>query len=218
MSAPGPPPRHDGGVDTRPATAEESFSSRLERWLASTEPKTLGTLGEAFGEQSFAVAILLLMLLPALPLPTGGVSHVFEAIAVVLAAEMIAGRDTIWLPERWHDRPLGSLTTDSAIPRIAALVRRVERFSKPRASWLFHLRWTSRVLGIALMAFAIAAALAPPFSGLDTFPALGAVGVCLAIIMEDALVLLIGLIIGTGGIVLIITVGTALARLLGRLV
>ena len=44
-----------------------------------------------------------------------------------------------------------------------------------------------RLLGLILAVFAIAAALAPPFSGLDTLPALGAVLVCLAIITADVL-------------------------------
>ena len=64
------------------------------------------------------------------------------------------------------------------------------------------------------MAFAVAAAVAPPFSGLDTLPALGAVAIALSIILEDVVVLAIGLLLGTGGIVLILTVGAALFRLL----
>ena len=64
------------------------------------------------------------------------------------------------------------------------------------------------------MAFAVAAAVAPPFSGLDTLPALGAVAIALSIILEDVVVLGIGLLLGTGGIVLILTVGAALFRLL----
>ena len=62
--------------------------------------------------------------------------------------------------------------------------------------------------------FAIAAAVAPPFSGLDTFPALGAVFVALAIILEDVLALAIGVAIGAGGVVLIVTVGAALIHIL----
>ncbi len=63
----------------------ERFSDQLERWLRSDETKTLGALGDVFAEKSFAVTILLLMFVPALPLPTGGISHVFEAITIVLA-------------------------------------------------------------------------------------------------------------------------------------
>ena len=83
---------------------EEPFSTQLEHWLADDEPKTLGRLGEVFAEKSFAVTIMMLMFLPALPLPTGGITHVFEAIVVLLALQMVLGRRTIWLPERFAQR------------------------------------------------------------------------------------------------------------------
>ncbi|HET7379103.1 MAG TPA: exopolysaccharide biosynthesis protein, partial [Gaiellales bacterium] len=80
----------------------EKFSLVLEAWLRGDSDKTVGALTRDFGEKSFAVAVLVLMLVPALPLPTGGISHVFEAITVVVGAEMVAGRETVWLPARWR--------------------------------------------------------------------------------------------------------------------
>ena len=193
------------------------FSEELERWLASDEPKTLGGMGGVFAEKSFAVTIMLLMIVPAVPLPTGGVTHVFEVITVLLAAQMVLGRRTIWLPERWRKRELGGAVTGKAIPFVVRWVQRVERISRPRWAWLFGRRWMLRLLGLLLMAFAIGAAVAPPFSGLDTFPAMGAVVVSLAIILEDVIVLAIGTVIGAGGIGLIFTVGTALVHLIQNL-
>ena len=196
------------------AADDGPFSDELERWLLSDEPKTLGAMNDVFAEKSFAVTIMLLMFVPALPLPTGGVTHVFEAITVLLAAQMVLGRRTIWLPARWNRRDLGATATTKTIPFIVRRVRQVERFSRPRGTRLFENRWSLRVLGLLLMAFAVAAAVAPPFSGLDTLPALGAVAIALSIILEDVVVLGVGLLLGTGGIVLILTVGAALFRLL----
>ena len=68
-----------------------------------------------------------------------------------------------------------------------------------------------------IVAFAVAAALSPPFSGLDTLPSLGAVVVALAIILEDVVVLGIGAAIGLTGIALSITLGAATVRLVGGL-
>src|SRR6476661_816935 len=162
------------GATTSAMDTDEQFSHQLERWLSSDETKTLGALGDVFAEKSFAVTILLLMFLPALPLPTGGISHVFEAITVVLAMQMVLGRRTIWLPERWQGRELGPTTTDRAIPFMIRRIRFVERFSRPRGTWLFDQGLVLRLLGLLLMALAIAAAVAPPFSGLDTLPSIGA--------------------------------------------
>ena len=203
---------------TEVTDTDEQFSHQLERWLTSDETKTLGALGDVFAEKSFAVTILLLMFLPALPLPTGGISHVFEAITVVLAVQMVLGRRTIWLPERWQHRELGPATTDKAIPFMIRRIRLVERFSRPRGARLFEQGWMLRLLGVLLAALAVAAAAAPPFSGLDTLPALGAVAIALAIILADLVVLAIGIVIGTGGVILILTIGAAIVRILQNLV
>jgi hypothetical protein len=196
-----------------PDPAAKPFSDQLEDWLESDGPKTIGDLGNVFGEKSFAVTILLLMFLPALPLPTGGITHVFEAIVVLLGAEMVIGAKTIWLPEKWRQRELGETLTGKAIPVIARRVRWFEKFSKPRASHLIDNPWFQRLIGLAVIALAVAAAVAPPFSGLDTLPALGAVVLCLGLILEDLLIAAIGAVIGAIGITLIITLGAAAVRL-----
>ncbi|MGZ8563705.1 MAG: exopolysaccharide biosynthesis protein, partial [Candidatus Limnocylindria bacterium] len=67
-------------------------SDLLEGWLREEPPRTLGELIDRFGEKSFALVFILLMAVPALPLPTGGVTHVFEAVAMLVALQLIAGR------------------------------------------------------------------------------------------------------------------------------
>src|SRR5205809_2869973 len=108
-------------------SAKPQFSDELEEWLRSDTPKTLGALGEAFSEKSFAVTILLLMFVPALPLPTGGITHVFEVITVLVAFQMVLGRRTIWLSKRLKQRKLGATITGKAVPFI---IRRVRWFEK----------------------------------------------------------------------------------------
>lgn len=192
--------------------ADETFADQLERWLRAEQPKTLGSLGHTFSEKSFAATILLLMFVPALPVPTGGITHVFEGLTVLIAAQMAVGRESPWLPRRWTRRELGAVATDKAIPFIVRWVRRLERHSRPRGVWLFHGRWSTEVLGLLLIGLASTAAIAPPFSGLDTLPAMGAVAVALSIIFEDALLLVVGLVVGAAGVVLILTIGAAVAR------
>lgn len=203
----------DGGVPaTAPTVAARPFSDELKDWLEGDHPKTLGALDATFGERSFAVAVLLLMFLPALPLPTGGITHLFEAITVVIAAQLVIGRRSLWLPKRWKHRELGSVTTEKALPWMMRRIRWFEKFSRNRGGGLFDNVWVRRVLGLVFIAFAVGAAFAPPFSGLDTLPAMGCVGVALGVILGDVVVLAIGFAIGVGGITLIVTLGAAIAR------
>jgi hypothetical protein len=130
---------------------------------------------------------------------------------------MVLGRETIWLPERWRSRELGELTTGKALPFIIRRVRWFERFARPRWARLLRQRWFLRVLGIVIIVFTVGAALAPPFSGLDTLPALGVVLIALAIILEDGAFVVAGAVVGLAGLALIVTVGSAVASAFRRL-
>ena len=193
----------------------------MNSWSAGFAAMTQRRLGRSLrcSREELAVTIVLLMFVPALPLPTGGISHVFEVITVVLAAEMVLGRRTVWLPERWQRRELGATTTEKAIPVHDPVGFGESSDSHDRAALGCSKQgWMLRLVGLLLMVFAVGAAIAPPFSGLDTLPAMGAAAVALAIILEDMVVLAIGTVIGTGGIILILTVGAAIVRVLGSLV
>jgi len=188
--------------------ADEKLSDSLERWLQSPEPKTIGSLVELFGQKSFAVLFVLLLAVPALPLPTGGVTHVFEVIAMLLALELIIGRREVWLPERWCRRELGEGTQK----RAELLVRRIrwlERHSHARLGFLLDHRLSGVVFGIVVLILTLAAFLAPPFTGLDTLPSLGVVLISLGVLLEDPLLGIAGAAIGAAGVIIAIVLGRA---------
>ncbi len=196
------------------ATATQDFSDELQAWLESPGKKTIGELARVFEEKGFAILFLLLMCIPALPLPTGGVTHVFEVITMLLALELIVGRRTPWLPQRFLKRELGPATQKKAIPFIVRRIKWFERFSRPRFRRTLDNRLTLSLFGVVILGLAVTAFVAPPFSGLDTLPALGVVVIALSLILEDALVTLIGLAIGAAGVILVIVLGSAAAHLL----
>ena len=182
----------------------------------SDSPKTLRTLGDVFEEKSFGTAILVLMVLPATPLPTGGVTHVFEAITFVLGVEMVLGRRTVDAgaleaagARRRRDRPGDPL-----------MMRWVRGSSGSRA----HAGWgcwnRSGCAGARrdLRRPGGGGRVAPPFSGLDTLPSLGAVSIALAIILEDIALIGVGIFLGTIGVVLIVTIGATIVHVLRGLI
>lgn len=192
-------------------------SDELQAWLSGDGDRTLGGLIEVFQEKSFAILFVLLLGLPALPLPTGGATHVFEIIAGLLALELIAGRHRIWLPDRWRRLELGGDRQQRFIGALMKLIRKLERFSHPRLAYLFHHRLSSIVFGLLVLAGTLGAFLAPPFTGLDTLPSLGVVLLALGVLLEDIIVVLGGVVVGVAGIVLEIVLGTAAINGLGSL-
>ena len=194
-----------------------SVSRELERWLQSDGEKTLGSLVELFEEKSFAILFVLLLALPALPLPTGGATHVFEVIAVLLALQLIAGRGEIWLPQRWRGVELAGAKQRRLIAGLMKLIRRLERFSRPRLRFLFDHRLSNIVFGLLVIAGCTGAFFAPPFTGLDTLPALGVVLLSLGVLLEDVVVVILALVVGVAGVALEIALGSAAIHEIGKL-
>jgi hypothetical protein len=200
-----------------PTPEAHSVSRELEGWLQSDGEKTLGSLVELFEEKSFAILFVLLLGVPALPLPTGGATHVFEIIAVLLAVQLIAGRDHIWLPERWRRLELAGPRQRRFIAGLMKMIRRLERFSRPRLRFLFDHRLSNIVFGLLVIAGCAGAFLAPPFTGLDTLPALGVVLLSLGVLLEDFLLVVLGVAVGIAGVFLEIVLGKAAVKGVGSL-
>ena len=151
-----------------------------------------------------------------MPLPTGGVTHAFEVIAVLLALQLMVGRDEIWLPRRLCARELGG--DGKFLNALIRVIRRVERFSRPRLTFLFGHRLSNFVFGLVVAAGSIAAFVAPPFTGLDTLPALGVVLISLGVLLEDFYVVIAGLLVLAVGVFLEILLGSAAVKGIGSLV
>jgi hypothetical protein len=192
-------------------------SGELERWLRRREDATLEGLVELFRQKSFALVFVLLLGVPALPLPTGGAIHVFELIAMLLAVELIVGRREVWLPRRWSRLDMAGPGRRRFLNRLLGLIRRLERLSRPRLRFVFDHALSNRVFGALALGGSVAAFLAPPFSGLDTLPALGVVFISLGVLLEDIALVLLGVVAAATGIALEIVVGAAALRGLGGL-
>ena len=187
--------------------ANKPFSEELEGWVKDHRPKTLASLEHVFAEKSFAIVILLLIAPSALPLPTGGVTNVLEIIVMLLALELIIGRKVIWLPKKWLKLQISGKTEEKLVPALAKRVHWMERFSKPRLAGLLNDSKFLQLTGLMIFVLAFGAFLAPPFSWLDTLPSLGVVLICLSLILEDALVYVIGCIVGGLGVALEVRIG-----------
>ena len=170
--------RHGAGLQRQPRTSNAG--------CRATARRPLGSLIDLFEEKSFAILFVLLLGVPALPLPTGGATHVFEIIAALLAVQLIIGREQIWLPERWRRLELAG-AAPAALPRgPMKLIRRLERFSKPRGALPLRSPSSNIFFGAARRSPGrVGAFFAPPFTGLDTLPALGVVLLSLGVLLED---------------------------------
>ncbi len=187
-------------------------SERLRSWREGDGEKTVGGLIDEIESKSFALLFVILLGVPALPLPTGGITHVLEIVAMLLALQLIVGREEIWLPQRWRKVDLAGSSQQKFLDGLVRTVERLERFSKPRFTFLFDHRISDIVFGLIAFGGALAAFLAPPFTGLDTLPALGVVILSVAVMMEDAVIAAVGFVILLLGVAAEIFLGGAVVK------
>lgn len=200
------------------SAGQKDFSTELSDWLKSDNTKTLLELDKFFGDRTFAILFMFMMAASALPIPTGGVTDVFAVVTILFALQMVLGRKDLWLPKRWRKMKLSKVFTTKLLPGLVKLIRWLEKFSTPRMSWVFKGRTSDILLGLSVSILAVATIAAPPFSGLDTIPALGIVLISAGIVLKDGLLSLIGWCVGASGILIQLLLGRAVIEVFQRVV
>jgi hypothetical protein len=152
------------------------------------------------------------MALPALPLPTGGATHVLEVVTALLALQLIAGRREIWLPDRFQRMELATPGRRKILTALLKRIRQLERISRPRGTWLFGHRLSGIVFGLVVLVFTATAFFAPPFSGLDTLPSIGVVVLAVGVLLTDYVLGLAGIVVGALGMVAAIGFGSLVVK------
>jgi hypothetical protein len=181
------------------------FSDEFETWYQNNRDKNVEDLLEFFGEKSFAMLFLLFMFIPALPVPTGGITTlVLLPGTMIAAAQMMFGRHVLWLPRKVNKMKLKNPTIRKSIPFMISRIRWLEKYSEPRFVRVFESHTFNKFAGFSVFILALAALIAPPFSWLDTLPSFGAVFIALSIILEDFVLYVLGMIIGAFGIALLV--------------
>ena len=136
---------------------------------------------------------------------------------MLLALQLIFARREIWVPERWRELELAGERQQRFIAGLMKFIRTLERFTRPRLRFLFGRRWSNPAFGLFVLVGSIAAFVAPPFTGLDTLPALAVVLVALGVLLEDFAVVAAGALFLLAGITLEAVLGAAAVNEVGRL-
>ena len=141
--------------------------------------------------------VVLLGLPNCLPMPPP-IPLVCGLVLLVIAIQIVAGMSAPWLPRRLLDQSIARATVEKAVSRAVPLLRRLERWSRPRLS-VFDGAVGMRGMGVLILALALALIVAPPFFGqIPLGLAVSLIG--LGLVERDGFVVLIGLLIGGVGV------------------
>lgn len=96
----------------------------------------IGTIIGLMGRRSMGMALLLLALPMALPIPTPGLSVLFGVPLILISAQMLLGRRTIWLPAAIAGKSVRRSDFLAILNRALPLLHRLEAIVHPRLSCL----------------------------------------------------------------------------------
>jgi hypothetical protein len=103
---------------------------------------SIGEVVEHLGRTSFAALMLIFSLIstsPASAIP--GITATVAVIVFLLAVQMIVGRDCVWLPDFVARRHMSTAKLCKGIGWLRKPVQWVERFLRPRLTFLLHRPW-----------------------------------------------------------------------------
>jgi hypothetical protein len=154
---------------TGPGDQTEALSTVLDRLEGAVEGEdvSVGEIVDALGQRSFAALMLVVALVcasPASAIP--GLTAGTGVVVALLAAQMILGRRSVWLPDFVTRRRLPRSTLCKGIGWLRRPVRFVEGFLRERLTWLLHRPWLlAGLVPVMLLALAMPLMEVIPTSG-----------------------------------------------------
>ena len=191
----------------------EPLSAILAETIAD-QIVTLGELVDRLARRGFGLLMIVLALPTMIPILPPGSSAVIGLLYVILAIQMLIGLDQPWLPLRARRYRLSSRAVIALRHRGVPVLRRIERYSRPRPIFVDD-RIAARAVALAVLVLGIVLFFPLPF--LNTVPALAVLLLGIGLLNRDVVFLLAGFLL-TASVVLIIVFGlSTLYALFNRL-
>lgn len=185
-----------------PRSAPRPLSVVLEELANAHKDQDLPvrSLSQAMADRSFATFLIITSLMNMLPFPPGS-TLIFGIPIIIVALQMVAGRDSVWLPEFFLERAIKRETFAKVTTKIVPNLRRIEKWVRPR-KWPFASnKRAERIVGLFATILGVAVFLPIPFG--NWLPALACAICGLALSERDGLWLGIGVALGIVSIAII---------------
>jgi hypothetical protein len=159
--------------------------------LTSGQTVTARLLFDRLSVRSHALLAFFLSLPFLQPVPLVGLSTPAGLAIAILGLFMALGRPP-WLPRRYLDRELPSQTVVRIARAGQSLLRRAERFIRPRGQWYHRHPWARPIAGVVIAVSGLELALPLPIVFTNLLPAIVIVTTAVGLVEEDAVLTVIG--------------------------
>ncbi len=151
---------------------------------------------------SFGFLLALVSLPSALPIPAPGLSVPLGVLIIILSAQLLWGRKTVWIPKKWRHASFNTATHQPHVNTMLKFVRFFEWFIRPRLSFIYLIGLP--VLVIVMLLCGVSMLI--PIPGTNTLPAFGVFLIGLGMIEKDGLAAMVGLLFAVAGLALSVLV------------
>ena len=177
---------------------------------APEEGLSLGQIRDGLNQSAFGALLIVLALPVSIPF-LYGVPQIVSVPMIALAFQMMTGRKEPWLPKKMANR----MMSKSALKQISGGARKwfgwVERLARPRLSFLAS-KPAERLIGLLLIVFC--ASILVPLPLTNTVPGIAVAVVGFGLLAKDGLLIIPGLMLGTGWVAGLLFFGQALTIIL----
>jgi len=167
----------------------------------TTDELTIGQLIYALRNRAFGILLLLLALPCAIPF-LYGIPQIVSVPLLFVAAQIIIGRHEPWLPKGVRQRKFSASAFRNVVEKSIPYIKWLEIFSRPRLTWLTK-DGPERLLGVFLMIFSSSIAIPLPLT--NTVPGIAVGIVSLGLIERDGLMIIGGVVLGSGWVLFLIS-------------
>ena len=176
--------------------APPSIAKTLTAAVADRASVTVAALVQACGDRAIPL-LLILLNLPNVVFAPPVLAGIAAVPTVMFGAQMMAGRERLWLPDAVLARSVTASALNRLLGRTGPWLDRLEAIGRPRLAWAAG-TVARRVLGFFAVLASIIVLL--PVPGTNVLPSLALIVMAMATLRQDGALFLIGGALGFAGV------------------
>jgi hypothetical protein len=206
--------RREAALRPVPKKLSEEVAGLRDRFAAG--PLTLGDAVAVLQGRAWTLVLILLALPFITPIPLPLLSTPFGLTIALIALRLMLGQKP-WLPERLLAKPLPPGFFGAVLKFSGRVLRVLEKFLKPRLSWLAETPALIRVHAGMVLVAALVLLLPLPVPFTNAFPAWVILLIAGGLLERDGVAITLGYTVGAGGVAFFYFLGEAAVKLVEML-
>lgn len=171
---------------------------------ANSDKVTLFDIKTALHERGFGILIIIFSLPLSVPIPVPpGYTTILSIPLILFSLQLLLGFDSPWMPHWLERKSFQRSTLALVVEKTSPTLRKIEKFMKPRMSFIFC-GPGEKILAFIMLLCALSIAIPLPLT--NFIPAIGTTLISLGIMSKDGLLSTLGVLVSLCGLLLTLVV------------